>query len=235
MSVGDDREKNAMALMTDEIAKTLLPRDMDVREKGQHRLGHTSEAPTMIKYKAGFINEEIAGTYFWSVADGSGSVASMPAAKRAITRHLNNNDDATILRKAAALLIKRAEQRDFLESPDAVKDLFQTKLKLQEREVFACALLDNRHRLISYQELFYGTIDSASVYPREVVKAALYANAAAVIFCHNHPSGVAEPSRADLDITKKLTSALKLIDIRVLDHIIVGDGYSVSLAERGEM
>ena len=104
-----------------------------------------------------------------------------------------------------------------------------------EHEVFACLFLDNRHRLICYKQMFNGTIDSASVYPREVVKAALQTNSAAVIFAHNHPSGVAEPSRADIDITQRLTKALALIEVRVLDHIIVGDGYQVSLAERGEM
>ena len=93
--------------------------------------------------------------------------------------------------------------------------------------------LDNRHRLIAYEELFHGTIDGASVHPREVVKSALRYNAAAVILAHNHPSGVAEPSQADQRITKRLQDALTLVDIRVLDHFVVGDGEPVSFAERG--
>jgi len=129
----------------------------------------------------------------------------------------------------------RAKKGAFLESPDAVKSLVALQMADLEHEVFACLFLDNRHRLISYEPLFRGTIDSASVYPREVVKAALACNAAAVILAHNHPSGVAEPSRADIDITAKLSRALALIDVRVLDHIIVGEGYQVSLAERGEL
>lgn len=100
-------------------------------------------------------------------------------------------------------------------------------------EVFTCLFLDTRHRLIACEELFRGTIDGASVHPREVVRRALSLNAAAVILAHNHPSGVAEPSQADRAITRRLRDALGLIDVRVLDHIIIGDGLSVSLAERG--
>ncbi len=129
----------------------------------------------------------------------------------------------------------RAGEREFLQSPEAVKSVLALQMRDLEHEVFACLFLDNRHRLIKYQALFQGTIDSASVYPREVVKAALKQNAAAVVLAHNHPSGVAEPSRADIEITNRLTKALALVDIRVLDHIIVGDGYQVSLAERGEL
>src|SRR5690606_39095792 len=97
------------------------------------------------------------------------------------------------------------------------------KLAHQEREVFAVIFLDARHKLICYEELFFGTIDAAAVYPREVVKAALKINASAAIFAHNHPSGYAEPSLSDKQITKQLIDALKLVDIRVLDHVVVGD------------
>jgi DNA repair protein RadC len=100
-------------------------------------------------------------------------------------------------------------------------------------EVFACLFLDTRHRVIAYEELFRGTIDGASVYPREVVRACLRHHASAVILAHNHPSGVAEPSRADRDITRTLVDALGLMEIRVLDHLIVGQGEPVSMAERG--
>ena len=122
---------------------------------------------------------------------------------------------------------------------DALTDAKTTRQYLQQRlrhypyEVFACLFLDNKHRMISFEELFRGTIDGASVYPREVVKQALAHNAAAVIFAHNHPSGIAEPSQADQHITQRLKSALELVDIRVLDHIVVGDGETISLAEQG--
>ena len=101
--------------------------------------------------------------------------------------------------------------------------------------MFACLYLDNQHRLIEYKELFRGTIDGASVYPREVVKLCLQLNAAAVIFAHNHPSGINEPSQADRQITDKLKQALALVDIRVLDHFIIGDGEPFSFAEHGLM
>ena len=142
---------------------------------------------------------------------------------------------AAVLEMAKRYQFSKAEKGAFLESPEAVKSLVALQMRDLEHEVFACLFLDNRHRLITYEPLFRGTIDSASVYPREVVKAALACNAAAVVLAHNHPSGVAEPSRADIDITARLKKALTLIDVRVLDHIIVGDNYQVSLAERGEM
>lgn len=118
-------------------------------------------------------------------------------------------------------------------SPADTKQYLVLKLAEQEREVFSVLFLDNRHQLIAYKELFYGTIDGASVYPREVAKEALKQNAAAVILAHNHPSGVPEPSTADERITVRLKDALGLLDIRVLDHIIVGGTDTVSLAERG--
>ncbi|MGP0055583.1 MAG: RadC family protein [Steroidobacteraceae bacterium] len=118
-------------------------------------------------------------------------------------------------------------------SPRATGEFLRAKLRDLEHEVFCCLYLDNRHRLIQFEELFRGTIDGASVHPREIVKLALQRNCAAVIVAHNHPSGVAEPSRADELITQRVKEALALVDIRLLDHIIVGDGASVSLAERG--
>jgi len=99
--------------------------------------------------------------------------------------------------------------------------------------VFACLFLDNRHRVIDFEELFRGTIDGASVHPREVVRRALHHNAAAIILAHNHPSGVAEPSRADVQLTRRLVDSLTLVDVRVLDHVVIGDGGGVSFAERG--
>jgi DNA repair protein RadC len=99
--------------------------------------------------------------------------------------------------------------------------------------VFACLFLDNRHRVIEYEELFQGTIDGASVHPRQVVRRALDHNAAALILAHNHPSGIAEPSEADRNITQRLQEALRLVDVRILDHIVVGDGEMRSMAEMG--
>jgi len=120
-----------------------------------------------------------------------------------------------------------------LTSPGEVRDYLGARLRDLPYEVFCCLYLDNRNRLIGMEELFRGTIDGASVYPREVVRQALAHNAAAVILAHNHPSGVAEPSQADEAITHRLKNALALVDIRVLDHLVIGDGSAVSFAERG--
>jgi DNA repair protein RadC len=120
-----------------------------------------------------------------------------------------------------------------LTSPDITRAYLSAQLRGYSYEVFACLFLDNQNRVIQLDELFRGTIDSASVYPREVVKQALMHNAAAVIFAHNHPSGIAEPSQADKLITEKLKQALALFDIRVLDHFIIGDGQPYSFAEHG--
>jgi DNA repair protein RadC len=120
-----------------------------------------------------------------------------------------------------------------LQAPQATRAFLVAQLRDLPHEMFCCLHLDNRHRLIAFEELFRGTIDGASVHPREVVKQALARNAAAVILAHNHPSGVAEPSQADELITARLRDALALVDIRVLDHLIVGDGCCVSFAERG--
>jgi DNA repair protein RadC len=128
--------------------------------------------------------------------------------------------------------LSRPEPTTF-SSPDETRQFLKLKLGEAEREIFACLFLDNRHRLIEYQELFYGTVDGASVHPREVVKAAMKCNAAAVILAHNHPSGVAEPSRADDAITQRLKDALALVDVRVLDHLIIGSDEPVSMAEMG--
>lgn len=125
------------------------------------------------------------------------------------------------------------ERGDAISDPGVTRQYLKGKLRGYGREVFACMYLDNQHRLICYEELFFGTIDGASVHPREVVKRVLKHNAAAVIFAHNHPSGVAEPSQADRRITDRLKSALLLVDVRVLDHMIVGDQEVLSFAERG--
>jgi len=140
--------------------------------------------------------------------------------------------------KAALELARRAlreeiSSRDALASPRAVRDYLRLALAGREQEVFMLVLLDAQHRVIASEELFRGTLTQTSVYPREVVKCALKHNAAAVIFAHNHPSGVAEPSHADEILTRSLKSALALVDIQVLDHFIVAGARSMSFAERG--
>ena len=130
-------------------------------------------------------------------------------------------------------LLGELKKGEALLDPIATRQFLTGKLKEYGREVFACVFLDNQHRVICYEELFFGTIDSANVHPREVLKRVLFHNAAAVIFAHNHPSGVAEPSQSDRRITERLKSALLLIDTRVLDHMVVGDGEVTSFAELG--
>ena len=121
---------------------------------------------------------------------------------------------------------------DCLTSPEQARNYLRARLRDYKYEVFACLMLDNRNRVIAFREMFRGTIDGASVFPREVVKQALADNAAAVILAHNHPSGVCEPSQADIRITERLQKALGLVDIRVLDHVIIGDEINC-LSERG--
>lgn len=120
-----------------------------------------------------------------------------------------------------------------LRNPDDTRRYLLARLRGHRREVFACLFLDTRHRIIAYEELFFGTLAAASVHPREVVRRALELQAAALILAHNHPSGVAEPSRADESLTRRLREALDLVDVRVLDHLVIGDREAVSLAERG--
>jgi len=140
---------------------------------------------------------------------------------------------------AAALELGRryvytALERDGpLENPAAASAYLVSRMKAYGREVFACLYLDTRHRVIAFRELFFGSIDSATVHPREVVKSCLELNCAAIILAHNHPSGVAEPSAADGAITRRIIDAAALIDVRVLDHLVVGEREAVSMAARG--
>lgn len=131
------------------------------------------------------------------------------------------------------LLARHFQFGDALTSPAKTFQFLQSKLALKEHEVFTCLFLNSQHQVLAYEELFNGTIDAASIYPREVVKRVLHHNAAAVILSHNHPSGIAEPSQADQAITNRLKEALGLIDVRVLDHIVIGGAETVSFAERG--
>lgn len=125
------------------------------------------------------------------------------------------------------------EREGPLENPAAASTYLVSRMKAYGREVFACLYLDTRHRVIAFRELFFGSIDSATVHPREVLKSCLELNCAALILAHNHPSGVAEPSAADSAITRRIVDAAALIDVRVLDHLVVGEREAVSMASRG--
>jgi DNA repair protein RadC len=142
-----------------------------------------------------------------------------------------------LLQAVSELALRSLQEKmlreDVFSNSSVTRRFVQSKLGRRGREVFLCLFLDNQNRLIAHEELFLGTIDGASVHPREVVKQALYHNAAALIFAHNHPSGVAEPSQADISITQRLKRLLEEVDIRTLDHLIVGDGEVNSLAEKG--
>ncbi|MCC5902746.1 MAG: DNA repair protein RadC [Halomonas sp.] len=147
-------------------------------------------------------------------------------------RYQAAQDDIVI--DAARKVVERSVSKGVqLDSPSRVREFLWLKLAGYEHEVFGAIFLDTQHRVIEYSELFHGTLDSASVYPREVVKQALQLNAGAVIFTHNHPSGEPNPSDADRRITDRLKDALSLIEVRVLDHIVVGGSDSVSFAEQG--
>lgn len=138
-----------------------------------------------------------------------------------------------ILVMARQLIETRFKRGPVMTSPEATREFLMLELALFEHEVFYCIFLDNQHRLLNAEICFQGTIDSAPIYPREMVKRALQLNAAAVILAHNHPSGIAQPSDADRAITTRLIEALKLIDVRVLDHFIIGGTAYFSFAEQG--
>ena len=136
-----------------------------------------------------------------------------------------------IVDNAKSIIKKKLMRIGKVTSPNEAKEFLMLQLGDLEHEVFACLFLDNRHQILSFEELFNGTINSSAVYPREVMKRVLHHNAVAVIFAHNHPSGYIAPSASDINITKVLVDALKLIDVSVLDHIIVGKGECLSMRE----
>ncbi len=146
---------------------------------------------------------------------------------------LNDVEKQSLMALALAMLAEQHRPGNVLGSPEETRRYLRVRLAEHKNEVFGCLFLDNRHRIIEVAELFQGTIDGASVHPRVVVQKALAFNAAAILFFHNHPSGVAEPSNADEAITRRLKDALALIDVRVIDHFVVTAGESVSFAERG--
>lgn len=142
---------------------------------------------------------------------------------------------AAVLELARRALAERLKERPAFDSPDAVKNYLRLAIGTRSHEVFAVLFLDAQHRLIAMEELFRGTLTQTSVYPREVASRALHLHAAAVVLAHNHPSGCAEPSRADETLTQALKAALALLDVRVLDHVIVARDTALSMAERGLM
>lgn len=175
----------------------------------------------------------------YAVLENYGDLAAALAASPAELSNVSGLGSARIARLQAAVELGRRYLTEpltrgpALTAPDDAAQFFQAQLSDRCHEVFGCLFLDTRHRVIRYEELFRGTIDGATVHPREVVKQALRYDAAAVIAGHNHPSGVAEPSESDRSITLKLAQALRLVEIRLLDHLVVSRGGHVSLAERG--
>lgn len=138
-----------------------------------------------------------------------------------------------VLELGRRYLAQKLQREGPLTSPKQAADFLIHQLRDRPREVFAIVYLDNRHHVLHYEELFQGTLNGATVHPREVVKSALRHNAAAVIIAHNHPSGIAEPSQADTTLTIRLKEALKLVEVRLLDHLVIGDGEFVSMSDRG--
>ena len=168
-----------------------------------------------------------------------GGLRPMLEAEQAQCCRVSGLGDAKYVLLKAALelgrryLEARLVRGDALASPDDTRRYLQARLRAHPYEVFACLFLDNRHRVICCEEMFRGTIDGTSVHPRTIVQRALGLNAAAIIAAHNHPSGVAEPSQADRSLTRRLQDALALVDVRLLDHLVIGDGETTSFAERG--
>ena len=216
------------------------PADEQPREK---LLARGSEALTDVELLAIFLRTGVAGKSAVDLArellDQFGSLQALLDADQSMFcqgKGLGNAKFAqlqAVLEMAKRHFVEVLQRGDALASPQATRAYLSAQLRGYSYEVFACLFLDNQHRVILLEELFRGTIDSASVYPREVAKRALFHNAAAVIFAHNHPSGINEPSQADKQITETLKQSLNLFDIKVLDHFIIGDGQPYSFAEHG--
>lgn len=161
-----------------------------------------------------------------------GSASTNPAVTR--MKASNADRDDRIIQEALEILDRRLFTREpSLKSPDAVGSYLKLKLAAEEHEVFAAVFLDAQLQPLAFEVLFTGTVDGATVYPRQLVKRAMKHNAAAVVISHNHPSGCSNPSSADLQLTRRIREALKLVDVRLVDHIVIGKGKPVSLAEEG--
>ncbi|RSD32042.1 JAB domain-containing protein [Vibrio pectenicida] len=222
------------------VVSMLLPRDSLPREK---LLTRGAQSLTDAELLAIFLRTGTKDMNVLQLADRVlrelGSLRCLFAASKTELCRYKGLGEAKYVQLQAALemtqryLYESLARGEALTSPEQTKLYLVSRLRDRSREAFYILFLDNQHRVIKGEVLFEGTIDSASVYPREVVKRALDYNAAALILAHNHPSGVAEPSQADRRITRRIVDALALVDIRILDHFVVGDGEVVSFAERG--
>ena len=217
-----------------------LPADQRPREKLQARgPGALADAELLaVLLRTGYKGCGVL-TLAQQVLDGCGGFAGLLNAEPAKLKAIKGLGPAkraellAVMETARRALAQQMAAAPVFDSPGRVKDYLGLQLGGRPQEVFAVLFLDGQHRLLRLEEMFHGTLTQTSVYPREVLRRALALNAAAVVLAHNHPSGVAEPSRADEYLTQTLKTALQLIDVRVLDHIIVGQGQVVSLAERG--
>ncbi|MCP3703910.1 MAG: JAB domain-containing protein [Alteromonas sp.] len=217
-----------------------IPTESMPREK---LLTHGPKSLTDAELLAIFLRTGTKGMNVLELADfllkDSGSLRALFSASQQQFCSHKGLGEATYVQLQAVLemtqryLAETLKRGDALTSPEQTKLYLSSILRDRHREAFFVLFLDNQHRVVSDEVLFEGTIDAASVYPREVVKRALHHNAAALILAHNHPSGVAEPSQADRRITRRLSDATALIDVRILDHFVIGDGEVVSFAERG--
>jgi DNA repair protein RadC len=225
---------------------TLRITDMPKEERPREKLLlRGAEALTNVELLAIFLRTGVRGKSALDLAkdllDDFGDLRSLLGADQKQFCQAKGLGDAKYVQLKACVEMSRRylreclERGDALSNPDDTRNFLMSELSGRGYEVFGCLFLDNKHRVIKFEELFYGTIDGASVYPREVLKKTLQHNAAALILAHNHPSGIADPSQADIAITQRLKEALNLIDVRILDHLVIGDGYCVSLAEKGLM
>jgi DNA repair protein RadC len=218
--------------------------DMRLEERPREKLlQRGASALTNVELLAIFLRTGIQGKNALDLAkellDEFGDLRSLLGADRKQFCQAKGLGDAKYVQLKACVEMSRRylreclERGDVLSNPDDTRNFLMSELSGRDYEVFACLFLDNKHRVIQFEELFYGTIDGASVHPREVIRRTIINNAAALILAHNHPSGMAEPSEADITITQKLIELLSYLDVRVLDHFIIGDGYCLSLAEKG--
>lgn len=163
----------------------------------------------------------------------SDSIVALAPQLLSVGVDLDAVDDDTLIQAALARLNARVLRTGKVDSPAAAKAYFALHLGRYDHEVFAVLFLDSQHRVIAFREMFHGTLTQTSVYPREIVRQAMLLNAGAVMISHNHPSGEPVPSRADETLTSAVAAALRLVDVRLLDHFVVGGGEAVSFAERG--
>lgn len=216
------------------------PKDERPREK---LLLRGPQALSDAELLAIFLRTGVRGKTAVDVARGllgrfSGLRAFLSASREEVCREAGLGEAKYVMLRAALELGRRhlaekLRRGTALQSTDDTRRYLQAQLRDRPQEVFCCLFLDNRHRVLAFEELFQGTLNGTAVYPREIVKRAMHHNAAAVILVHNHPSGVAEPSRQDEILTEKLKESLSLLDVRLLDHFIVGDGEVISFGERG--